>query len=50
MALTGVVFDGRKPLWGAWDGKWAYEIITKKHNWNCPETGQSGNAIDLFMN
>jgi len=25
------------------------EIIIKDHYWHCPETGQSGNAIDFLM-
>jgi hypothetical protein len=24
-------------------------IIIKEHYWNCPESGQSGNAIDFFV-
>ncbi len=27
----------------------ANEIIIKEHYWNCPDTGQSGNAIDFFV-
>ena len=27
----------------------AYEIIIKDHYWNCPDSGQSGNAIDFFV-
>ena len=26
----------------------AREIIIKEHYWNCPDSGQSGNAIDFF--
>lgn len=26
-----------------------HEIIIKDHYWNCPDTGQTGNAIDFFM-
>lgn len=27
----------------------AHEIIIKEHYWNCPDSGQSGNAIDFFV-
>ena len=27
----------------------AHEIIIKEHYWNCPDNGQSGNAIDFFV-
>ena len=27
----------------------ANEIIIKEHYWNCPESGQAGNAIDFFV-
>jgi hypothetical protein len=26
-----------------------HEIIIKEHYWNCPDSGQSGNAIDFFV-
>jgi hypothetical protein len=30
-------------------GQQCGEIVIKDHYWNCPETGQAGNAIDFLM-
>ena len=27
----------------------ASEIVIKEHYWNCPDTGQAGNAIDFLV-
>ena len=26
------------------------EIVIKEHYWNCPDTGEAGNAIDFLVN
>ena len=30
-------------------GGFPREIIIKEHYWNCPDSGQAGNAIDFFV-